>query len=298
MSQESIPQSITRAQPGLNIAVDKLDEITSYLMRARAPEAYNPSVPFTLVPNNMVALDLEKHMPHPARIREELTFSDVESFVLYYNNFKSACSPVLFAYVKDTVKIKCVFDYHQPGIVTSASEERAASETLPLPQWGSHVAWLALQYHPDYAALLKVNEKWMDQKAFALLVEENTHLFENPSSADMMELAQHLKAAIKVKWQSGKRLSNGEVALSYIEETQATGIRDDLLVPEYLYINSPIYEGLQNEQIKAAFRWRITPEKQVVFSITLLTKLQERAAERSLIKKIEDATDCKILRCS
>ena len=278
--------TVVRDPAQITITADKIDEVAAWLVKARSPEAYSPFVPFTVVPNNMTVINLEEHMPHPSRIKSAPSFIDVDSFVTYYNEYKIGTSPKLFQKKDDNgLVIVSIFDYHM-----SAQGGEEGPFTPPLPQWGDYRAFLALQYHPDYKALLDASDTWHKQEDFALFIEEFIHLFTNPAGVEMLELAQHLKGTVNAQWQSVKRLSNSQSALEYTETIKAQSVRGEIEVPEYIEMITPLYEGFHAQEICAAFRWKINAEKKAEFSFKLMTKLREREAEEEVKKAVAEGT--------
>lgn len=244
-----------------------------------------PEKPFLIVPSEMVALNVEEHLPAPSRVRKKVQFIDTKSFVNYFDLFKANYQPRIFTMGNSAgMSILCVFDYDEPGPHNIAPTRAVA------PKWNSHQATLALAYHPDYAALKAAENNWFKQDDFALFVEENLHLFTNPDSATMLELAQELKGHRNVGWQSGKRLANGQTKLEYTETLAGKTGRGDVDIPEYLLMKTPIFDGYSEQEIKAAFRWRLDDSGKVFFSFRLLTKVAERKAVEEVKQEIVKAT--------
>lgn len=266
--------------PRVNVS-STLEETAAWMAMVRDPMQIDSKIPFMLVHQSMKILDFENNMPTPMRIRKAVAFIDSPSFVDYFKTFKLTYQPRLFCHTdEDGMKILSVFDYDLPGqIVKAATEKEPGQITREAPRWNSHTASLALAYHPDYKALRETDGHWFDQQEFALFVEENTHLFKQPDGATMLELAQHLKGHRTATWQRGKRLSNGENKLEFIEEIEGRSAAGDVLVPEYLDINSPMFEGYEPVDYRAAFRWKMDKDDNTIqFSYRLLTKLAERKA--------------------
>ncbi len=288
--------ALLRESGPIHINVDKIDEVAAWMQRARAPEAYNPNVPFTVVPQTMKVMNLEEHMPHPARVRKHMTFTDTNSFLSYFNEFSKQGNTKLFATRNISgVSFLCVFDYDRPGTVNTDEASWQSEEVMPLPQWNEHRCYLGMKYHPDYIDLKCLDGKMMSQQDFALFVEKNTHLFHDPDGATMLEMAQHLKGMTKAQFQSGRRLSNGQVSIEYIEETRAQGAKGELDVPEYITMFTPIFDGFDPEEIRASFRWRIGDDKKITLGFSLLTKVQERRAEEDVRKDLSTSTGLPIM---
>lgn len=241
--------------------------------------------PSFIAPTGMMQVhDLERFMPFPQRTRKLVGFIEAESFLTYFEAFKAGYQPRLFVKNQDDgMKIACVFDYDEPN---------------SLPRWNDHIATLELAYHPDYKALRDYNSKWFAQADFSLFVEENLHLFVAPDSATMLELAQHLKGSKNASWQSGKRLTTGATALEFIETIEGKGVRDGVEIPEYLLLKTPMYEGGSDQEIKAAFSWKIDNEGKVFFLYRLLTKVAERKAQEEMKSYIAQKTGLPVLAVS
>lgn len=142
-------------------------------------------------------------------------------------------------------------------------------------------------------------ESWFDQRQFALFVEQHIHVFRQPTGGEMLEIAQQLKGSRKADWKTGKRLSNGTTSLEYVETNVARSQSGELIVPEYLDMETPIFEGFEPKQIRAAFSWDMKNDGdgagKVMFNFRLLTKLQEREAEEEVKQQIVDQTGQNIL---
>lgn len=273
-----IPTTISRVGAGISLQVDKLDEIAGYLIRARAPEAYNSDVPFTVVPEGMRILDLESHMPNPSRIKAHSEFVDVDSFCRYFNEYRANHRPKIFSMSNKTgLAVRAVLDYHEAGI---------EGGELCMPRWGDHVADLRLNFSPDYAELRENSGKWFMQNEFAKFVEANLHIFVKPVGADMLEMAQTLRGTKNVTWENGKRLSNGAISIQYIEDVKASN-RDYMEVPQELVMTGQIYEGLPPVQFNASFSYDINEERKLLLQYRLLTKLEERKAQEEVKAAIE-----------
>lgn len=260
--------------------LSSVDEIVNWLVSIRAPGVFDTRAPFAIVPEGIKVIDLERNMPFPRMVRKRISFTDVASFVDYFNLFKDSYKPRLFTTGSNAgMSIFCVLDYDGPGRpYHNEAGEPIDKVSEPLPMWNRHTALLNLCYHSDYATLRASDNKFFGQEEFALFVEENTHLFTTPDGATMLELAQELKGARNASFQSGKRLANGQIKIEYIEQLEAKGVRRDFEIPEYLIMNMPIFEGFAAQEIKAAFRWRMDDGGKVYFAYRLLTKVAERKA--------------------
>lgn len=275
----------------IQIQSDKIDEVAAYFSAMRTNQMYNTQIPFVIVPNTMKALDLEKMMPIPSRIKASEIFIDHPSFIAYVNRYKPTMQPQIFVQKTDNgLKAKCVFDYHNPGKEVNTTET-TGSEQIPVPQWGDHKAYLNLEYSQDYKTLRENSEDWKSQEDFALFVEDNLHLFQTPDGAEMLEMAQDLRGAKNATWRASRRLNNGQSAIEYDENLSAASKSQgvDLIVPNTLVLRCPLFEGFEPETFTAAFRWRLK-DGHVFFSYRLMTKLQERVAQDLVLRAIKAET--------
>lgn len=257
-----------------------VENLAGYLASMNLPNMYSQDTPLLVVPETITPRSIEEFMPRPARIRKSIRFTEATSFLDYFGAFHTRAFPRTFVTGDDAgMKFLTIFDYAMPP----GKDENA------VPLWGDHRAYLELAYHPDYAELRKRNATWMSQEEFALFVEEHTHLFKSPTGADMLEMAQELKGSRTASWQSGKRLANNQVRLEYIETVDAKSVRGDLIVPEYLEMETPMFKGYEAQPVKAAFSWKMDGDK-VRFSYRLLTRIAERKAAEEVKTSIAVGT--------
>ena len=282
--------------------LELINKVSGNVVASNAEENFNPEKPFALIPEGYEVADLSAYAAHhdarqerPRRIEKRMRFVDVTSFLQYVQQFRVGHKPQLFNKLTSSgLHLMCVFDYDEPSIGSEARDVPATN-----PRWGSNVAFLNLAYSRDYKQLREAADKWFKQDEFALFVEENLHLFIQPSGATMFELAQHLKGKRNVEWESGKRLNNSATSLSYLETIDATTVRGEPLeVPDYLLLRLPMYEGFSEQEVKLAFRWRLNQDKEINFSYRLLTKVAERQAETEVKQRVEGTTELNLLTVS
>lgn len=272
-----------------------INELADKLSVVRDPANFSAERPFIALPQGYQVHSLDSYARYldpradsPRKVVKRIRFTEVESFLDYFTKFKMGHYPVIFSQVSDVgLEVMCVFDYDLPGSV--------AADGITFPAWNDNRAHLQLAYSRDYKQLRSNSDKWFGQEEFALFVEENTHLFTNPDGATMLELAQSLKGARNVSWQSGKNLHNSTVQIEYIETIDAHTTRGQIVVPQYLELAMPMYEGFKELAIRAAFRWKLNADKKVEFAYRLLTKVAEREAEDEVKEAISKGTGLPLL---
>lgn len=289
---------MSEAQKVQELVVDAIAAKTAAL------DDFSADRPFALVPAGYTVENLEEfanyidgRQPSPRKVDKRIRFVDVTSFLQYFEAFRIGHKPQLFHKVNaEGMHIMGVFDYDEPQ---GGEAPGTIVPTGTKPKWGDNISYLKLAYSRDYTQLRASADKWFKQDEFALFVEENLHLFIQPDGATMFELAQHLKGHRNVEWESGKRLNNSSTQLSYLETLDATTVRGEpLVVPDYLLLRLPLYEGFSDADVKLAFRWRLTQDKEINFSYRLLTKLAERTAENEVKQRIVGTTQLELLTVS
>lgn len=251
-----------------------LEDIVS-LTATVAP--FSKEKPFVIAPQNHQIIDLEKYLPAPVAIKRAPVFLETDDFINYIAEFRHGHNPRLF-YVQDDTGFaaKCVIDYDPATGIEPAT-----------PSWGTHRPQLNLAWDMDYAAWRSKSGVWFEQDEFALFVEENLHVIQQPSGAEMLELAQELRGSKNASWEAGQRLNNGQRALKYVEEISATSRSGDIIIPDELTLMMPIYRGEQVQQIRAAFSWRLQGTA-IRFSYRLMSKVLERKAQDKMRARLQE----------
>lgn len=276
-----------------NQIIDLVAKLSEKLAAETDVSKFDPSKPYALLPAGYAihslekfAHSLEQSKDSPSRVKKNINFISVQSFLEYFTAFNAGNNPQIFHRTDDSgLQLMCVFDYDVPASIEGATEAT----------WGEDKAFLKLSYSRDYKAWREKADKWFTQEEFALFVEENLHLFIKPAGAAMLEIAQHLKGTKNVTWQSGKNLRNGSTQFEYVEVLEAKNIPGGIDIPDYMELKMPMYEGFAVQDIKAVFRWKMGDNKQVQFGFRLLTKQAEQIAEDEVKKAVSDGTKLPLL---
>lgn len=124
--------------------------------------------------------------------------------------------------------------------------------------WGQHRLTLTLRQTVDWQTWVGLSGKMIKQTDFAEFIEDNIENIVNPSSADMLELAQSFQANSGVTFESSKFLDSGHRQLEYRESVEAkAGRRGQLEIPNFFELALQPYVGLNAYRVKARFRYRI-----------------------------------------
>lgn len=112
------------------------------------------------------------------------------------------------------------------------------------PGWRDHRVTMPVKRHPLFVELAKVFGQSVDQEAFAELVETLERAWSSPDAATMLEVAQTIHIAGDKKLSSSFTLRDGSIALSFVNQEQATAGRNaDMTVPSRVEITMPVFEG-------------------------------------------------------
>lgn len=148
--------------------------------------------------------------------------------------------------------------------------------TVDQAGWGDHNIRLRLRASEEWSKWVQASGRLMDQAAFAEFIEDNAQNIVEPSSAEILEIAQSLQVKRGVAFESGQRLADGNVQFGYREETTATaGTAGQLSIPATLTLALRPFEGGEAYKVTAHFRYRLQGSQ-----LTLGFKLQEPAKIR------------------
>ncbi len=219
---------------------------------------------YVVIPAGMAVTDLEKYMPRPRRLRQNLTFDDSASFVSYVNRFKTPTSTIFSCQKEST--FTAVLDYHD-----------APAE----PAWAAHIATLKLQTTEEWDAWRASNRRQMDQGEFAEFLEVHFRDIHDPPAATMLTMALAFEAKKDATFKSCQRLENGQVSFAYSEVVTARTAGGNLEVPSEFRLFLSVYKGHLQNYIDAKLRYRLREAK-----LTLWYDLvrPEKLVEASLLE--------------
>ena len=126
------------------------------------------------------------------------------------------------------------------------------------PGWGDHTATLRLTKSPEWLRWSERSGKLMIQSDFAEFIEDNAKDIVDPSSAEVLEIAQSLQVKRGVEFESGTRLADGNVQFGYRENTTATaGTVGQLSIPEKITLALRPFKNGEQYKVTALFRYRL-----------------------------------------
>lgn len=186
--------------------------------------------------------DIENGQEHPNRKAGRFTLSQVDSFTAY-----------LAKHGLPETEVWADLDRNRITAVINAHEDAHGNAG-----WGDHRATLQMKVTPDWSDWTSGSGKLSSQVDFAEFVEQHLPNFVSPTGADMLELAQTIKGTSKGNFESTKRLTGGQTAIEWREETTATaGKKGDIKIPDVVDLALQVFEGGPSYRVAARFRYRI-----------------------------------------
>lgn len=182
----------------------------------------------------------EKYLPIPRRARGLTQVTDLGSFI----NLLARALPT-----------------HTDAVIFADVTRATVTAVLNEAGWRDHRIQLVLTKTPEWQHWINLDEKLVGQLAFAEHIEDGLSAIVSPPAADLLEIAQSFQATRTVKFESGRRLANGDVNFVYTEETGATaGVKGQLAIPEIFNLGLAVFKGSEVLGIPARLRHRAAQE--------------------------------------
>jgi uncharacterized protein YfdQ (DUF2303 family) len=194
-------------------------------------------------PGGVQQIDLyDAHRTTPERKTGTTTVRDTGSFVALWEKHSDADSEVYAD--AETLAVTAVLNASGP----SADDAR----------YGDHRLTLALRTTQAWREWTKNDGQQMQQEAFAEFLEDHLPDLQQPTGAEMLEIAQSIRGTTKADFASGSRLQSGQRTFQYTEDTKVTaGAKGTLVVPEVFKIGVVPFEGAAGYNLTARLRYRI-----------------------------------------
>lgn len=197
-------------------------------------------------------IDLEQYLPNPHRARGTVKVGTVAAFERYVRRHDAAATTTLWV-DPDSHRVVAVFDDH-----AAATDDGQAG-------WGHHRAVLQLKTTDAWRHWTGKDGALLKQDDFSEHIEDGLIDIIEPDGATMLEVAQSIQGTVRADFKQARRLSNGAVALQYVEEQSATaGKRGDLEIPEQFVLAIAPFLGEDAYRIKARLRYRIRADSLVL----------------------------------
>lgn len=227
-----------------------------------------------LVPEGYSLEDLERFHDQPRRTRQHVAIHNATDFGLYITRFKLDETTV-YADLENT-RFTAVIDHH--------GADHA--------DWGQHRATYACPHSRSWKTWTSADGKAMRQADFAKFIEDNLPDVQAPSGSDILTISRTLEAKKKVDFESGVRLDNGEVQITFNEEIKGTAGKGTIEIPETFELGIPVFEGGDHYALTARLRYRINDGQLVMwFDLLRPERLLEDAFANTLAQIRRDIGD-------
>lgn len=190
----------------------------------------------------LVVEDLERYLDQPVRARGTAVLHDPKDFAAYVVRLHDSAHTTVWADVQAGTVI-AVLDDHSEGFGAG---------------WRSHTVVLKLRTDADWTHWTKLDGQLLGQLAFAQHIEDGIHCITDPSGAEMLEVATSLQATRKAGFSSAKNIQNGDVQMTWHEETDAkAGKSGQLEVPRAFTVQITPWLGCPSIDVEARLRYTI-----------------------------------------
>ena len=124
--------------------------------------------------------------------------------------------------------------------------------------WREHRVTVTWPTTPEWEAWNRIDRDLMGQVDFAEFVEDWLHTISSPPAADLLELAQSMKAHSEAAFRSDRRLASGQTQVEYVEQVEARGGQDGTMtVPNKIELYLAPFLGAEPQPVTARLRYRI-----------------------------------------
>jgi uncharacterized protein YfdQ (DUF2303 family) len=241
------------------------------------------TVPLSTVPEGyqlriVPVEDCEQWLTKPLRKKGTFIFTDVDSFIRYFNEHKSPTESRIFAVIRDAqASFRGVLNFHGTE-----------------PSFNDHACVFALTPTLEWQTWMGHNAVHMTQCEFAAFLEVNADVFTDPTGADLLELVQNLEGKSHVNIAQAIRLKNGAVKISYNEDVvlkgQSLSQAGEMEVPSILKLSIAPFEGIAPYPMQARLRYRIAEQKITFWYETIGAHLVVRSIAADVLRTIAKLT--------
>lgn len=273
--------------------VEAIAELAHRAAAAESPTAHDidpdESLVVRVVPNNQTirTVDLERYLEQPRRPRGDVTIADPADFCTFVRRLEGTHTTVWAN--QDVHTITAVFNDH--GETDDGDAEGYAG-------WRDHTATLRLKIDPDWADWAKFDGKLDSQEWFAEFLEDNARSVVEPDAATMFEVARFFQARSNSDFTRAIRLDNGDVQMSYVEQTEAkvsTPIGGNYEVPTSFTVRLAPFIGAPPQVLTARLRWRIREGRLFIGYQLLRPDLVVREAFQDAVATVNGAVNSPVM---
>lgn len=240
--------------------------------------------PYVIVPERCEVQFIDETINHPPRPKGTAKLRDAASFIYYFNRFADSHSQIYATLTP--AKFIAVLDEHckTEDFINDAS-----------PRFREFRAEFIVPASEEWNRWNASNRKPMGQLAFAELLEDNLPDIVEPSGHDLLQMALNFEASKSGSFRAVQRLQNGNVNLSWVDETKQTGESGTMTVPPSFKLNIPVFENGLLYPIEARLKYRVKEgELSIWYELVRPHKVLDEAF-REIWTRISSETDRSIM---
>jgi len=127
--------------------------------------------------------------------------------------------------------------------------------------WRDQRAVFRAELSREFAAWLSKDRKPMEQEEFAVFLEDNIADVVEPSGETLLAVALTLQAKTEVSFNSHRRLDNGQIQLSYVENIDARAGAGAIEIPREFTIGMRLFKNGDGYKVRARLKYRLSASK-------------------------------------
>jgi uncharacterized protein YfdQ (DUF2303 family) len=205
------------------------------------------SAPYAVVPSDYDIESLERYLPQPLRVIQNVQLDDAESFIHYLKEFGALETRCFFNAERET--FVAIIDYHADA-----------------PGWCDHVVSFTAKRSEEFKTWMGANRREMSQVDFVRFLEDNmpdvAGIVRNgeivKGSAQLLDIALRFETKKSVEYSSGVRLANGDIQFAYSEVVRTGNVENGTIeIPEQFALGISIHVNGTAYSIPVRLRWRL-----------------------------------------
>lgn len=233
---------------------DALAFLNSLSLQSVEPVPHPAGGEFVVVPAGCSVEHLKPVDPPLTHVKARPVLADAASFCGYVERFRTP-ETVLFA-DRDRREVRAVFDYHAPPENVEAEDETREVKGEPVPAYCDHVASFPAPLTEEWARWDAIHRKGVPQLEFMEFLEENAADIVEPEAAKVLEIVADFRAHKSLTFESQQRLRDGNVRLTFHEDTNTNG-REQIDLPPEIAVAIPVFMGAGRARLRVFLRFRI-----------------------------------------
>lgn len=184
---------------------------------------------------------IERAKPAADRKKNTQHLAEIDSFIQYISDQKSQGTGYIYADPENRILTAVFNDY-----------------ATDMAGWRDHRAVFTASLSREFSKWMSNDRKPMSQEDFAIFLEDNIADIAEPSGDTMLQVALTLEAKTAANFSSSKRLDNGQIQFSYVENIDTRAGAGLIEVPREFAIGIRLFKNGDGYRIRARLKYRLT----------------------------------------